>query len=344
MTPVSFRSDNVAGVAPEILAAIGAANGGTAPSYGTDPLTAQLQERFGQLFETKVRVAPVATGTAANALSLSLLAGPYGAVMCSATAHINDSECGAGEFFTGGAKLVTLASRHGKLQPDALEHALATAGIGMTHRVQPQLLSVTEGTERGTLYQLDELRELFAIAKRFGLRIHMDGARFANALAALRCSPAELTWKLGVDVLSFGATKNGAMCTDAVVVFDPGLFDELGFRARRAGQVFSKMRFLSAQLLAYVEGGLWLRLADNANATAARLARGLEALSGVTLVDPVEINEVFATMPPGMIEGLKAAGMGFHDRGGGHIRAVTAFDTTEEQVDAFLAAAARHAD
>lgn len=343
MVAVNFRSDNVAGVHPAILEALAAANIGTDASYGSDAWTARLQSRFAELFETSVRVLPVATGTAANALALSLLAKPWGAIYCSATGHIDDSECGAGEFFTGGAKIVTHAARHGKLQPDALEQAFAKAGFGMTHKVQPQVLNLTQGTERGTVYSLGELETLIGLAKERGMRVHMDGARFGNAVSRLGCTPAEVTWKSGVDVLSFGATKNGAMCTDAVVVFDPALFEEAGYRARRAGQVFSKMRFLSAQLLAYVENGRWLELAGNANAMASRLSEGLAALDGVELVDPVEMNEVFARFPQALIDGLEADGLGFYNRGGGEIRAVTAFDTTAEQVDTFLTAARRHA-
>jgi threonine aldolase len=207
--------------------------------------------------------------------------------------------------------------------------------------VQPAVLSLTQATEYGTVYDLDRLRELTAIAREYGLRVHMDGARFANALAALGCEPADVTWRLGVDVLSFGATKNGALAAEAVVVFDPALFDQLGFRARRAGHVFSKSRFIAAQLAAYLEDGLWLRLAAHANRMAGRLAEGLRTLSGVELLHPVEINELFLRMPEPMIEGLQSAGFGLYDRGGGEVRLVTAFNTTAEQVDGFISAARR---
>jgi threonine aldolase len=246
--PINLRSDNVAGVAPEILAAIAAANAGSAPSYGADPITARLQDVFSKLFETRCFVQPVATGTATNALALTLIAPPYGAVYCTAVGHVHDSECGAGEFYTGGAKIVPLAEAHGRLRPDALRMALRTAGIGHSGRVQPAALNLTQATERGTVYRPDELDELVAVAREYGLRVHMDGARFANAIAALGCSPADVTWRRGVDVLSFGATKNGAMGAEAVVVFSDELAEPLRFRARRAGQVFSKMRFISAQL------------------------------------------------------------------------------------------------
>jgi threonine aldolase len=339
--PADLRSDNVSGIAPEILAAIAAANEGPAAAYGADAITARLQELFSDLFETTCFVQPAATGTATNALALSLISPPYGAIYCSEVAHIHDSECGAGEFFTGGAKIVPLPAPHGRLDPGALSQALRGAGVGRTSSVQPAALSLTEATERGTLYGVAQLHELIGIAREHGLRVHMDGARFANAVAALRCRPAAVTWEAGVDVLSFGATKNGAMAAEAVVVFNPALVEPLRYRARRAGQVFSKMRFVSAQLEAYLEGGLWLRLAGHANAMARRLADGLGTITGVELLHPVEINEVFARLPWPMIEGLLDQGFGLQDRGGGTVRLVTAFSTMPEQVDDLLAAARR---
>jgi threonine aldolase len=339
--PVNLRSDNVAGIAPEILAAIAAANAGSAPSYGADPITARLQDTFSEVFETRCFVQPVATGTATNALALALIAPPYGAIYCSDVGHVHDSECGAGEFYTGGARIVPLAAAHGRLRPETLRAALRTAGIGHSGRVQPAALNLTQATERGTVYRPDELDALVEIARDCGLRVHMDGARFANAIAALGCAPADVTWRRGVDVLSFGATKNGAMGAEAVVVFKEELAEPLRFRARRGGQVFSKMRFISAQLEAYLQDGLWLRLARHANAMAARLAARLTGIPGIRLLHPVEINEIFAAMPPPLIERLLAAGFGLYDRGGGEVRLVTAFSTTAEEIDAFVAAARR---
>jgi threonine aldolase len=339
---VNFRSDNVAGVAPEVLEALLSANVGTDGSYGADRTTARLQDQFSELFETACFVQPLATGTAMNALALSLLTPPWGAVLCSSIAHIHDSECGAGELFTGGAKIVPLGEANGKLTPAMLRQFLARVAWGGTHQAQPTVVSITQGTERGTIYSLAEIEEIAAVAREHELKLHMDGARFANAVAALGCSPAAVTWKLGVDVLSFGATKNGAMCAEALVVFDKSLRDPLRFRARKAGQIFSKMRFISAQLEACVLYGLWLRLAGNANRAAGRLARGLSRLEGVELLHDVEINEIFARFPQRLIDGLKADGIGFYDRGGGEVRLVTAFDTTDEQVDQLLACAHRH--
>jgi threonine aldolase len=339
---VNLRSDNVAGAAPEILDALLAANRGTESSYGADRITARLQTQFSALFETQCFVQPLATGTAMNALALSLLTPPWGAVLCSSLAHIHDSECGAGELFTGGAKITPVGQENGKLTSPMLRAHLGRVAWGGTHQAQPALLSLTQGTERGTVYSLAELAELTGIAREHGLRVHMDGARFANAVAALGCSPAEVTWKLGVDALSFGATKNGALCAEALVVFDESLREPLRFRARKAGQVFSKMRFVSAQLEAYAQDGLWLRLAGQANAMARRLALGLERLPGVELLYPVEINEIFARFPKALIEGLEGDGIGFYDRGGGEVRLVTAFNTGPEQIDHLLACARRH--
>jgi threonine aldolase len=208
--------------------------------------------------------------------------------------------------------------------------------------VQPAVVSLTQGTERGTVYTLHEIGEIAAVAREHRLKLHMDGARFANAVQALGCSPAEASWKLGVDTLSFGATKNGGMCAEALIVFDESLREPLRFRARKAGQIFSKMRFLSAQLEAYVRDGLWLKLAGNANQAAKRLAEGLSRLPGVELLHPVEINEIFARFPNRLIDGLQADGIGFYDRGDGEVRLVTAFDTRTEQIDRLLTCALRH--
>jgi threonine aldolase len=339
MAQADFYSDNVAPVAGAVLRAIVAANAGPAAGYGADAVSQRLQRRFGDLFEAEVRVFPVATGTAANALSLSALTPPYGAVYCSSVAHIHDSECGAAEFFTGGAKLVPLPEQDGRVSVETLREAIAGAGVGRPQKVQPAALSLTQGTERGTVYPVPQVRALCDLAHEHGMKVHMDGARFANAAAGMGVSAADLTWRAGVDVLSFGATKNGAMGADAIVVFDPAIAEALTYRCRRAGQVFSKMRFVSAQLEAIVEGGLWLDLAGQANRMAARLGSGLGRLQGVELLHPVEINEVFVRMPPRMVEGLRARGFGVVDRGGGIVRLVTAFDIAEGDVDALLDAA-----
>lgn len=342
--PLNLRSDNVTGVAPEILDAILRANHGTAASYGADELTTGLGDRFSEVFGRSCAVQPLGTGTATNALALSLLTPPWGAILCSAVSHVHDSECGAAELFTGGAKVTPLPETHGKLLPETLEERLERAGWGRTSEVQPAVLSIAQATERGTVYRPDEIAALTAIARRHGLKVHLDGARFGNAVAALGCAPADLTWRAGVDVLSFGGTKNGCLAAEAIVMFDESLAEPLRFRARKTGHVFSKMRFVSAQLEAYVEDGLWLRLAAHANAMADRLARGLARIDGAELLHPVEINEIFMTLPKAAQDALRRDGFGFYDRGQSEVRLVTAFDTRPEQVDAFVASARRHAD
>ena len=342
--PLNLRSDNVTGVAPEILDAILRANHGTATSYGADELTTGLGDRFSEVFGKSCAVQPLGTGTATNALALSLLTPPWGAILCSAVSHVHDSECGAAELFTGGAKVTPLPETHGKLLPETLEERLERAGWGRTSEVQPAVLSIAQATERGTVYRPDEIAALTAIARRHGLKAHLDGARFGNAVAALGCAPADLTWRAGVDVLSFGGTKNGCLAAEAIVMFDESLAEPLRFRARKTGHVFSKMRFVSAQLEAYVEDGLWLRLAAHANAMADRLARGLAPIDGAELLHPVEINEIFMILPKAAQDALRRDGFGFYDRGQGEVRLVTAFDTSPDRIDAFIASARRHAD
>jgi threonine aldolase len=334
----SFRSDNEAGVAPEIFAALSRANEGMAHSYGADALTRHLHARFCEIFETELELFTLVTGTAANSLAVAQIAPPYGAVYCHAEAHLNTDECGAPEFYSGGAKLVGLGGAHAKIDAGVLATTLHYAGHLGDHECRPCALSLSQATEHGTAYTSAEVAELSRIAKAHGLRVHMDGARFANALVHLGCTPAELTWKAGIDLLSFGATKNGAMMAEALVVFDAALAHELGRRRKRAGQLLSKMRFVSAQLEAYLDGGLWLRLARQANAAAQALAEGLEGIEGATLLHPVEANEVFVRLAPALAAGLYAAGFEFHrwPRTDDCYRLVTAFDTPMSAVEELL--------
>jgi threonine aldolase len=344
---LDFTSDNITGAAPEILAALAAANHGTVASYGADPLSAALTHRAGELFERPVTILPVATGTAANALALSLLARPFEAIYCHTTAHVMTDECGAPEFYTGGAKLLALPSADGRLVPAQLADAVAFAVSMGVHHVRPAAVTVSQATEWGTVYGLAELRLLATEAHARGLRVHMDGARFANALVHLGCSAADATWRAGVDVLSFGATKNGALAAEAVVVFDSALADELALRRKRSGHLWSKARFLSAQLLAYLDGDLWLRNARHANAMAQRLARALAALPGIRLAQPAEANELFVVMPAEVAAALRAAGFQFYDWppppgvDGPVVRLVTSYDLGADAVDALVAAARR---
>ena len=302
-TVYDFRSDNVGGVAPELLEALVAANTGAAAPYGDDVYTRGMNERFRAVFEHDVTAFPIATGTGANGVALAGLANPYGAIYCHETAHINVYECGAPEFFTG-AKLVGLRGAGYKLDAAELEQALALAGRGNPTRVQPFALNLTQPTDFGTLYTLEELRALSAIAHRHGLLVHLDGARFANAIAALGCTPAEMTWQAGIDVVSFGATKNGAMNAEAVLVFDPTIAARLPYLMKRGGQVLSKARFVSAQLERYLADDLWLDRARRANAIAAELAARLRLIRGVELVGDVEINMLFVRLPAAAVAAL----------------------------------------
>jgi threonine aldolase len=341
---MNFSSDNVTGAAPEILAALARANEGAVPSYGADPLTAGVEKRLAELFEHEVAAFPVATGTAANALALATLTPPWGAVYAHAESHIEVDECGAPEFYTGGAKLVLLPGADGKIAADELAARLP-GGKGVVHHVQPAAVSLTQATEAGTVYSAAEIGAIAEMAKRHGLAVHMDGARFANAVVSLGCRPADLTWRVGVDALSFGATKNGALAAEAVVFFDRARAQEFEFRRKRAGHLFSKMRFLAAQLDAYLADELWRRNAAHANRAASRLAAALAGLPGARLRHPVQANEVFVELPEPVIGGLLGDGFRFYrwpDEASRCIRLVTAFDTAEAEIDAFLAAARRH--
>ncbi len=335
---INLYSDNVAPVPPEIVEALLDANRISAMPYGADETTEQATETLSGIFERPVTVIPVPTGTAANALSMSLLCRPYGAVFASECAHIHTSEGGATEFFTGGAKIVTLPAPDGRLDAAALEEAIGRAGKGQRFRSQPDAISITNGTELGTVYSPEAVAGLSAVARRHGLRVHMDGARFANALAGSDCSPADLTWRAGVNVLSLGLTKNGAMSVEAVVCFDEDLAEDAAFRARRCGYTYSKMRFASAQITAAVKDGLWRRLASQANAAASNLAKGLGALPGVSILHPVEINHIFLRVPVAAAEALPGLGLRIGHRGGGLIRIVTSWMTTGEMVAGALSA------
>jgi threonine aldolase len=342
---VNFRSDNVTGIAPEILAAIAAANTGDVPSYGADPVTSRLIRRVAEIFEHEAAVFPVATGTAANALALAAVTPPWGVVYCHEESHVQTDECGAPEFYAGGAKLIGLPGADAKLRPEAIEALMI--GRGVVHHAQPAAISISQVTEAGTLYTPAEIAALGALARDRGLALHMDGARFANAVAALGCAPAEITWRAGVDVLSFGATKNGALAAEAVVFFDPAKAADFAYRRKRGGHLLSKMRFLSAQLDAYLAGGLWLRNAAHANHVAARLAEGLAQVAGARLRHPAQANEVFIELPEGVIHALADAGFGFYRWGGESspcLRLVAAFDSRIEDAERLVAVALRHSE
>lgn len=340
---VSFTSDNIAGASPEVVAAIAACNTGTAKPYGNDDVAARAKAKLAEVFERPVEVLPVPSGTAANALALAVLTPPWGGVVCHREAHINTDECGAPEFFTHGAKLLPLDGADAKLDPQAVRAAVANGREPDVHVVRPACVSITQITETGALYTPAEVAEIGAICAEAGVSLHMDGARFANAVAALGCSPAELTWKAGVTALSFGTIKNGTMNADALVLFDETLAWEAAVRRKRAGHLASKMRFVAAQLEAYLEDDLWLGNARHANAMAARLEAGLAQLPGVEIVGPAAANILFCKFPQPLIAGLLAEGFAFyHDRWApGVVRLVCSFATTADEVDAFVAAARR---
>jgi threonine aldolase len=343
---MNFCSDNTAGVHHKILGAINAANQGAAMPYGNDELTRRVEKKIAELFECECAVLLVGTGTSANALALAALAPGYGAVFCHPESHINMDECGAPEFFTGGAKLIGVAGEHGRIKPADLDAAIKAGGAGIVHHSQPAAVSITQATEAGTIYRAADVAAIAEVAHRHGLALHMDGARFANALVHAGGSPADLTWKAGVDALSFGATKNGAFAAEAIVFFDPDRAASLGFRRKRAGHLWSKMRFLAAQFDAYLADDLWLANARHANQQAAILSKGLAGIRGAKLEHPVEANEIFVTLPEPVVRGLEADGFKFYrwlGPGKPLLRLVTSFETDPAHVTAFLASARRHA-
>lgn len=343
---MNFASDNTGGVHPKIMDAIVAANSGSQPSYGGDAITEAAQDALRGVFDApEASVHFVATGTAANALALSLLTPPWGRVFCHQSAHIQTSESGAPEFYSAGAKLVPIAGAHGRIDPKALAEGLHEFGRSSVHAGQNAAISLTNATEWGTVYDPDQVAALSDAAYRAGMAVHMDGARFANALAAQETSAADLSWRAGVDILTLGGTKNGCMGLEAVLIFDPARAEEFEYRRKRGGHLLSKHRFLSAQILAWLQNGLWLQIATEANRMAALLAQGLQALPGVNLLAPVQTNSVFATLPRQMFAAARAAGAQFHLWPGDHIddgrgplsvRLVCGWDTQPRDVQALL--------
>jgi threonine aldolase len=332
-----FASDNNAGACPEAIAALTKANAtGHELSYGDDSWTARVCDRLRDLFQTDCEVFFVFNGTAANSLALASLCQSYHSVICHEVAHVETDECGAPEFFSNGSKLITGEGPNAKLTPDEVE-TLATKRSDM-HFPKPKALSLTQATECGTVYSVDELRALCAIAKRRNLKIHMDGARFANAVAFLGVHPSEITWRAGVDVLCFGGTKNGLPVGEAVVFFKKELAEDFQYRVKQSGQLASKMRFVSAPWLGLLEGDVWLKNARHANAMARRLHDKIKQLPGVRIMFPVEANAVFAEMPREIQAGLRAKGWRFYTFiGEGGCRLMCAWDTAPETVDRFAA-------
>ena len=346
---MNFASDNTAKVAPQIIAAISQANEGFVLGYGADPLTKRVEQRFADIFKREVAVFLVPTGTAANALALAHLTPPWGAVLCHEESHIATDECGAPEFFGNGIKLIGIAGEAGKVTAEAFKSALAKGQWGAPHHVAPSVLSLSQATEAGTIYRPQQIRELADLAHARGLAVHVDGARLGNAIARMNVAPDEATWKSGVDVLSFGATKGGALAAEAIIFFDPARGADMARRRKRGGHLLSKHRFIAAQMDAFLENDLWLNLARHANAMADRLSDALAA-AGFAPVWPVEANEVFAILPKTICERLRAAGAGFYERTSESlpkntsvgadavlVRLVTSFATTTSDVDHFVA-------
>jgi threonine aldolase len=332
---MNFSSDTAAPAHPAILSALTEANGGAAPSYGADPFVQRAADRLRETFECDLEVWFVSSGTAANALALSVLCPPTGSVICHADAHIERDERGAPEFFTGGAKLSLLGGAQGKIDRDALVQRLEANRAAFVHETPARALSLSNLTESGTAYSVDELAERAGLAHAAGLNVHLDGARFANALVATGSAPAEMSWRAGVDVLSFGATKNGALGCEAIILFGQAreLIGDLQARAKRAGHMPPKMRFLGAQMAAYLEGGLWLDLARRANAAARDLAEVLTAAGG-RLASPSDGNEVFVALPDDVATRLSEAGATFYPWGGGVYRFVCSWTTGSQEIEA----------
>ncbi|SVB68778.1 uncharacterized protein METZ01_LOCUS221632 [marine metagenome] len=333
---VKFASDNVAGACPEILDAIIKANDGIAPPYGNDEISGVLQEKFSKIFEKDVIVYPTASGTASNALALSAISPVFGNIYCHKFSHINVDECGAPEFYTGGAKLIPLTGIDGKITSDELENNIG--GFGIVHHTQPSIVSISQATETGEVYTLDQIKNISEVAHKHKLKMHMDGARFANALVSLDVSPAEMTWKSGIDILSFGATKNGCIAAEAIVIFNKDLVGNLPFLLKRSGHLLSKMRFVSAQLDAYISNDVWLRNARHANEMAKKLSDGLVSSNQVKLEYPTEANEVFVKLPKKMVEHLNSEEymMSNDELDGKTVRLVTAWNTKINEVKEFL--------
>ena len=333
---VKFASDNVAGACPEVLDAILKANDGDRAPYGDDEISKNLQDKFSEIFEKEVIVFPTSSGTAANALALSTMTPSFGNIYCHKLSHINVDECGAPEFYTGGAKLVNLNGVNGKITAEELNKSIS--GKGVVHHTQPSSVSITQLCETGEAYELDEIKKISEIAHNHKLNMHMDGARFANALVSLDCSPAEMTWKSGIDVLSFGATKNGCLAAEAIIFFKPELVGNLPFLMKRAGHLLSKMSFVSAQLDAYITNEVWLRNAKHANAMGKKLSQGLDQHKNIELAYPTDANEIFVKIPKDIIDQLNSEGYTINDDewDGKAVRLVTAWNTNLSDIENFL--------
>lgn len=331
-----FASDNTAPMCPEAWAAVERANAECTPSYGSDPWTARACDLIRDMVEAPVEVFFVFNGTAANSLALAAMCQSYHAILCHEVAHVETDECGAPEFFSNGTKLLLLPGAAGKLSPDGITHAVERRRD--IHYPKPKVVSVTQATELSTVYSIDELAAIGETCRRHGLRFHMDGARFANAVAALDVPARRITRDVGIDVLCLGGTKNGMGVGEAVVFFDGALAEEFAYRCKQAGQLASKMRYLTAPWVGLLEGGAWLENARRANAAAARLEQGLRGMPGIEVLGARQANAVFARLPEPVADALRAKGWQFYNFiGAGGYRFMCSWQTTDADVDAFLA-------
>ena len=332
---LQFSSDNTAGVCPEALAAFNEANHGFAPSYGNDDVTRAVCDRLREVFETDCQVFFVFNGTAANSLALASLCQSYQGVICTDCAHVETDECGAPEFFSNGSKLLLSPHRYGKLTAQGVREVITRRSD--IHYPRPRVITLTQSTELGTIYQLGEIAGLTRLAHEHGLKAHMDGARFANAVASLGCAAADITWRAGIDVMCFGGTKLGLPMGEAIIFFDQALGEEFAYRCKQAGQLASKMRFLSAPWLAMLKQDVWLNHARHANAMAHRLADRLSAIAGAEMLLPTEANGVFVNLPESALQALRASGWVFYTFIGGGARFMCSWATEEAAIDALAA-------
>lgn len=333
-----FASDNTSGLCPEALNALAEANAGFCASYGDDEYTAQATDLIREIFEKECDVYFVFNGTAANSLALASMCNSYHSVICHENAHIETDECGAPEFFSNGTKILLTSAPNGKLDCESIEKMILRRTD--IHYPKPRVVSFAQSTELGGLYTPEEVRELAGMARFHGLRVHMDGARFSNAVAALKASPADLTWRAGVDVLCLGGIKPGISLSEAVVFFDPELSEEFAYRCKQAGQLASKMRFSSAPWSVCLRDGVWLRNAENANRSARLLADALGKVPGVEIIRPVEANAAFLNLSPEVDARLKKTGWRYYRFIGGGARFMCSWQTTEEDIRQLAADAA----
>lgn len=338
-----FASDNYAGICPEAWQAMQEANRGFASSYGDDPWTAKACASIREIFETDCEVFFVFNGTAANSLALASLCRSYHSIICHESSHVETDECGAAEFFSNGTKILLVGGENGKISHDEIVHTVKRRTD--IHYPKPKVISITQSTELGTVYKADEVMAIGELAKSLDLKLHMDGARFANAVAALNAAPKDITWKAGVDVLCFGGTKNGMAVSEAVVFFDKNLAREFDYRCKQAGQLASKMRFLSAPWTGMLPGGAWLKNAAHANSCAAILESRLTGIPGIRLKFPREANAIFIEMPVEIADRLKSLGWKFYTFiGAGGARFICSWETTGAEIDSLVADISRLAE